>query len=155
MGNPPSSGDALFRTLIAAKNARFPESFQPPAIGPDFYPKFGQSLAVIWWRKWGHFGDTWVARDFPGILGVAGSPPSPEDAIFRTLIADTNSQLLASFQPPARGPDFYPKFGQPLALIRWRKRGHFGDTWIAHDPPKILGQSWAISHRARRLYFEL
>ena len=42
-------------------------------IGPDFYPKFGQFLAAIRWKR-GHFGDAWVARDFPEIAGGRGNP---------------------------------------------------------------------------------
>ena len=43
----PPSGETLFRTLIAAKNAPFSASFRPSPRGPDFYPKFGQSSAAI------------------------------------------------------------------------------------------------------------
>ena len=45
--NPSPSDAALFRTLIAAKDAPFSAPFPPSSLGYDFYPKFGQSLALI------------------------------------------------------------------------------------------------------------
>ena len=47
MGNLSSPGGALFRTLIAAKDAPFSVSFEYFARGPDFNPGFGPSLAAI------------------------------------------------------------------------------------------------------------
>ena len=64
MGNLSPSGEALFGSLIADKNAPFAAPFRPSPRGPDFNPKFGQSSDVISSQKWGHFGDTCVARDF-------------------------------------------------------------------------------------------
>ena len=80
-------------------------------------------------------------------------PPSGE-TLSRTLIAAKNSPFSASFRQSPRGPDFYPKFGQFPAAISSEKRGHFGDTWIARDFPKILEKSWAIYRISRIPYFE-
>ena len=142
MGNLSPSGETLFRTLTVAKNAPFSVSPMPSSRRPDFYPKFGQSPAVISSQKWGHFGDTWIALDFPKILGKSGGNLSPSGgALFRNLIGDKGPPCSAPIRPSSRGPDFYPKFGQSPAAISSRKRGHFGDTWVSRDFRKILGIS--------------
>ena len=41
MGNPPSPGEAIFPTLIAANGSPFPESFGYFPRGPDFFRKLG------------------------------------------------------------------------------------------------------------------
>ena len=58
----PSSGYAIFRTLIAAKDSAFPAPFQPPPA-TVYYPKFGGSLAAIISQK----GDAWGVDGFPAI----------------------------------------------------------------------------------------
>ena len=75
-------------------------------------------------------------------------------ALFRTLISAKNAPFSASRRPSSSGPDFYQKFGQSAAAISSQKLGHFGDTWIVQDFPKILGGSWAIYRRLGRSYFE-
>ena len=79
--------------------------------------------------------------------------PSGE-ALFGTLIAAKNAPFSAPFRLPRSGPDFYPKFGQPPALISSHKRGHFGDTWIAQDFRKISEKSWTIYHHLGMLYLD-
>ena len=82
-----------------------------------------------------------------------GKLSSPEEAPFGNLIAAKDAPFWASLRPSPEALNFYPKFGQPPAAIIW-KRGHFGDTWIAHDFPKILGKSWTIPHRLRMPHFK-
>ena len=77
------------------------------------------------------------------------------DPLFRTLIAAKIAPFAESYRPSSRGPYFSPKFGQSPDAISSAKRGHFGDTWIVQDPPKILGESWAIYRRMGGPYFEL
>ena len=67
--------------------------------------------------------------------------PSYEETIFRTLIAAKESPFSAPFGYFPRGPDFYPKFGKTSYAIISQQRGHFGDTWVGQDFPKILGKS--------------
>ena len=69
MDNISPSAETLFRTLIAAKDAPFSAPFRPSPRCPDFYPEFGQSPDAISSQKRCHFGDTWISRDFPKILG--------------------------------------------------------------------------------------
>ena len=101
MGNLSQSGDALFGTLIAAKDAPFLASFRPSARCPYFYPKFGQSSAAIGSGKWGHFGDTWIARDFPKIFGkIMGNLSPSGEALFGTLISAKNAPFSDPFPTP-------------------------------------------------------
>ena len=73
--------------------------------------------------------------------------PSSEAALFRPIIAAKDSPFSAAFSAhPPGGAIFAPNF--------LTKGGHFGDSWIAHDFPKILEKSWTIRHRLTRPYFE-
>ena len=123
MGDLSQSGEALFGTLIADKDSTFSASPRPSTHCPYFYPKFGQSSDAIGSGKWGHFGDTWVARDFPKIFGkIMGNLSPSGETLFGTPIAAKDSPFPASFRPPRRGPYFYPRFGQFPDVISSRKR---------------------------------
>ena len=69
MCNLSSSEDAQFQTLIAAKDAHFPVSFQPSPIHPKFLPEIWATPHPRLDTKRGHFEDAWAAQDFPKILG--------------------------------------------------------------------------------------
>ena len=106
-------------------------------------------------RKKGPFlGDTWIAHDSPKILENYGQSITIWGALFRTLIAAKNAPFSELLRSPSRGADFYPISGQSAAAISSQKLGHFGDTWIDHDFPKILGKARAIYHHLGRPYFE-
>ena len=141
MGKLSPSGETLFRTLIAAKNAPFLGSPRPSSRGADFYPKFGQSSAVISSRK----GSILEAHGLPGIFEkfweILGNLSPSVETLFRTLIGGKNAPFPAPLRPSSRGPDFYPKFGRSPSAISSKERGHFGDTWITRDFPKILEKS--------------
>ena len=90
-------------------------------------------------RKWGHFGDTWIAQDFPKIseksrviyhhLGRGYSEPLSQIRM---------PPFSAPFRKPPRGPDFYPKFGQSSDAISSRK----GDISATHGLPMFPLKCW-------------
>ena len=63
MDNVSTIQAAPFRTLIAAKDARFPAPFRPPPPSAAYYPKFGGSLASIIPPK----GAAWDVDELPAI----------------------------------------------------------------------------------------
>ena len=74
------------------------------------------------------------------------------EALFGTLIAAKGPPFAASFRPSARGPDFYPKFGQSPAAIGSEN----GDILETHGFRAIFlkfsEKSWAIYHHLGRPY---
>ena len=137
MGNLSASAKTLFLTLVAANDAPFSASFRPSSRG-IFTQNLDNPLMRLA-RKRGAVSET---RGFPAIYLkfrkiTVNLSPSVE-TLFRSLIVAKDSPFSASFRPSSRRPDFYPEFGQSSAAISSRKRGHFGDTWIAHDFPKLL-----------------
>ena len=131
----------------------FRHHFGHPPSGPDFYPTFGQSSDVISSRKRGHFGDTWIAQDFQIICEKTLGNLSPSgESLFGALIAAKNAPFSASFRQSRL--IFTQNLTNPQMRLDPNKRGHFGDTWISQDPPKILEKSRAIYRHLGGPYFE-
>ena len=71
---------------------------------------------------------------------------SPSGAtLFRALIADKNAPFSATFRPPPAALIFTQHLGNPQMRLARKKGCHLGDTWIAHDFPKILEKSWKVN----------
>ena len=75
MGNLPSSDDAIFRTLIAANNSPFSESFKSCPTGLDFSQNLANPLTGLANKKGGHFGDRWISHDSPKIVRHRSARP--------------------------------------------------------------------------------
>ena len=139
MGNLSPSGEAIFRTLIAANYAPFSASFRPSPSGPDFYPKFGQSQAVISSQK----GAILETHESPMTSLKFWKNQGQSITIWGWPISNPNLSwefpISASLRPSSRGPGFYPKFGPSSAAIRSQKKGAISDT---HGLPMISLKFW-------------
>ena len=144
MANLAPSGEALFRTLIAAKNAPFSVSLRPPSHGPDFYPKIQTTHSCDYVAKKGVILET---HGFPGIFlkfrKILGNLSPSGEALFGTLIAAKNSPFSASFRRSAAALIFTQNLDNSQLRLD-RKMGHFGDTWIARHFRKISEKSRTI-----------
>ena len=138
MRNLSPSGGALFRTLIEAKNAPFSESPRPSSRCHDFYPKFGQSSAVISSQS----GAILETHGFPMIFlkfrKILGNLSPSGDTLFGPLIEAKNAPFSPSFRSPRRDPDFPREIFLYICLYNLtmavKVRGAVYCIFGSHDP---------------------
>ena len=113
------------------------------------YPKFGQSSAVISYRKrsfWRQMGCGEFHRNFGKNHGMSSIS---DEAETWALIENKMPHLLQHPPPPPEGPTF-PEIWQIVSRSKISKGAIFGDRRIGHKPPKISVAKWEVGHSQRR-----
>ena len=92
-GNPPLSGEALFRTLIASGNSPFWHRFSPPPREHDSARNWANSYSRLPTKR--SFSETNGLPKIPlEFWEIADNIPLYDATLFRTLIADANSPIF-------------------------------------------------------------
>ena len=116
-GNLSSSEDVPFQPLLAAGDSLFWAPFPTPHTGPVILLIFRQSLTVISLQKGAILETCGLAWIFLKFCEIVVNLSSPEEAPFRTLIADKDSLFPAPFPSPPHMPIILAIFRQSLAVV--------------------------------------